>query len=123
MAQDNLKDLIIKNFGSVFDGSNLKDCCITDELAIISHYGVKNQLKKLTEEVYELIEAVLIHECGAGYSDEHATERIIEELADCHVLLEQLRQHYKVEPTELKKVYDMKIARQLARMVNERKER
>ena len=113
---------IFKELGKVYDGGTLKDCCITDELAIISHYGVKHQLKKLIEEVYELIEAALIHECGAGYSDEQAVAHIAEELADCHVILEQLRQHYKVDADELKKNYDMKIARQLARMVNERRE-
>lgn len=98
------------------------DNYFSDELTIIRQYGVKNQLKKLSEEVYELIEAVLIHECGAGYTDQKARENIVSEIADCTVLIEQLRQYYEISPEEVRKEYDYKISRQLARMINERKE-
>ena len=100
----------------------INDKIMSDELAIISHYGINNQLKKLSEECFELIEAVLKYEYGAGYSEVKAKEHICEELADCHVLLSQIQEFYNIEPDALRKEYDYKITRQLARIMNEKKE-
>ena len=94
----------------------------TDELAIIEHYGVNNQLKKLGEEYYELVEASLKHLYGVGYSDLKAKEAVTSELADTWVLWEQLRQHFGIDIAEVRKEYDYKISRQLARIMNEKKE-
>lgn len=117
MAHDIFKELAI-----AFDGGNLKDACISDELAIISHYGLKNQIKKFNEEASELCQALITHLCGAGFSDDVVKDYITTEIADCLVLIEQLIQYCKIDRDCLKKEYDAKIARQLARMVNERRE-
>ena len=52
---------------------------------IIEHYGINNQLKKLSEEVYELQESIL---------EQHNTEHVLEEYADVEVILEQIKQYY-----------------------------
>lgn len=117
---------IFKELAHAFDGGTIKDCCITDEMAIIEHYGLKNQVKKLNEEAYELCEAehVFLTSKANGATDSMrmSLENITSEMADCLVLIEQLRQYHKISGEVLKKEYDYKIARQLARIVNERKE-
>lgn len=102
----------------------INDKIMSDELAIISHYGLKNQVKKLNEEVYELCEAehVFLTNNANGATDKTALENIVSEMADCMVLIEQLRQYHDIQPDTLRKEYDFKITRQMARIMNEKKE-
>ena len=113
---------ILNELSKAFDGGTIKDACITDEQAIISHYGLKNQIKKFNEESFELCQALITHLCGVGFSDDVVKDDITTEIADCLVQIEQFIQHCSIDRKELKKEYDAKIARQLARMLNERRE-
>lgn len=74
---------------------------------IIKHYGYKNQLKKLIEELRELEEVILYH----SYDEEH----IKEEMADVLNLIEQISvfQGWSEEINEIK---EFKINRQLDRI-------
>ena len=80
---------------------------------IIEHYGVNNQLKKLTEEVYELQESIL---------EQHNIEHILEEYADVEVILEQIKQYFNLDEDKIELIKDYKVARQLYRMRKENDE-
>lgn len=77
---------------------------------IIEYYGINNQLKKLTEEVYELQESIL---------EQHNIEHILEEYADVEVILEQIKQYFKLDDEKIELIKDYKVARQLYRIRNE----
>lgn len=77
---------------------------------IIEYYGINNQLKKLTEEVYELQESIL---------EQHNIEHILEEYADVEVILEQIKQYFKLDNDKIELIKDYKVARQLYRIRNE----
>ena len=96
-----------------------------DLLKIINHYEVDNQLKKLNEEVFELIEAIRDYEedyikvdCD-DYITQHLKKHIEEEFADVMVLLSQIKYYYELDSERIKKTMEEKIARQLERMKNE----
>ena len=80
---------------------------------IIENYGVNNQLKKLTEEVYELQESIL---------EQHNIEHILEEYADVEVILEQIKQYFNLDEDKIELIKDYKVARQLYRMRKENDE-
>lgn len=80
---------------------------------IIKHYGINNQLKKLTEEVYELQESIL---------EQHNIEHILEEYADVEVILEQIKQYFKLDDEKIELIKDYKVARQLYRIRKENDE-
>lgn len=79
---------------------------------ITEHYGINTELKKLSEEVFELQEAIL---------EKHNTEHITEELADVYVVLEQVRRAYEINTEELAKVMNDKVDRQIQRIGKENK--
>ena len=81
---------------------------------IVEHYGINNQLKKLSEEVYELQEAVLIDD-GSTESKEHITE----EWADVMNVLLTIMAHYDLNEYEVKELQEFKIERQLKRISEE----
>ena len=86
---------------------------------IIKHYGMKNQLKKLHEEVYELTEAIL--DCyNSEIPEEVLKENVTEEMADCFVLLNQFLIRFDLDTNEIDKVMDSKIERQLRRIEKEK---
>ena len=78
-----------------------------DLLKIINNYGVKNQLKHLQSEVYELTEAIL-----CGDDNYHITE----EIADVMVMLKQFQLYYGIEDNEIEKIMEFKVDRQLKRI-------
>lgn len=80
-------------------------------LMIILHYGRNHQLRKMAEESYELIEAVL---------NGDQTEHVAEEIADCRVMLEQIKQLYCITEEKIVEIANKKIDRQLERIQNER---
>lgn len=91
-------------------------------LKIINEFGINNQLKKLNEECYELIETVRDYEdmyikcdCDSQYL-KNEKEHLTEELADCFVLLNQIRLFYKIEEYELDEYFIKKINRTLERI-------
>lgn len=75
-------------------------------LKIINHFGIRNQLKKLNEECYELIEAVNYYEL----------KEIIEEVADVQVLLNEIKAYYDISDEIEEKVMLYKIDRTLERI-------
>lgn len=75
-------------------------------LRVVNHFGVRHQAKKLNEECSELLEAVVDYENGKYYMEEEKAlqsyrEHVVEELADCVFVLEQIASFYNVVPTEL----------------------
>ena len=86
-------------------------------LSIFYHYGIFNQMKKLNEECYELIEAIndFIYE----EKDEKLPERydhVLEEFADVMVILEQFKAHYEMNNDKIMEIMEKKIDRQLERI-------
>lgn len=80
-------------------------------LKIIEYYGINVQLKKLSEEVYEFEEAVL---------EKHDKEHITEEIADILVILQQFKEKYNIDLTEINKVMRYKVDRQIRRIEKEK---
>lgn len=83
-------------------------------LEIIKFYGLKNQLKKLSEEVYELQEAILLDEGGI-----ESYQHICEERADVEVLLRQLDQYFELKFSDISIWMVKKINRTKERIADE----
>lgn len=92
---------------------------------IIKHYGTRNQLKKLVEEVFEFVEAVIDYENDWESSDttigiiEQDKEHINEEYSDINVVLEQFAVYLGIDKNKSKEKMEYKTNRQLRRMKNE----
>lgn len=80
-------------------------------LKIINNYGVNAQLKKLSEELYEFEEAVL---------EKHNKKHITEEIADIFVILQQFKEKYNIDLTEINKIMKHKVDRQIRRIEKEK---
>lgn len=92
-----------------------------DLLKIINNYGISNQLKKLSEETFELQEAIIDAEYNRYVGvirkpGEKAIEHIEEEFADCCVVLEQFKAYYSLDNDKIIEIMKQKINRQLERM-------
>ena len=94
------------------------------ELKILTHFGFRNQLKKLNEECYELIEAVNDYEqqkavclefCNELHCDKQR-EHIIEEIADVLFLINQFKALYEITDDDLVPVMEFKRNRTLERI-------
>lgn len=96
-----------------------------DLLKIISTYGVLPQLKQFNEEAYELIEAIIAKEIMYQSSDttnsmdKFNLEHIVEEIADCYVMLNQFQLYYGIENKQIEETMKFKIDRQLERINKE----
>ena len=77
-----------------------------DLLKIINHYGEKHQIKKLAEEQFELIEALL----------EKDKEHIKEEIADNIHIIWQFMALYGISVVEISDEVERKNKRTLRRM-------
>ena len=73
---------------------------------IFQYHGLSTQLKKLSEEVFELQEAILT---GNNSAD------ITKEFADVMVILCQIREIYNLDDEEIKDAMKYKIDRQCIR--------
>lgn len=94
-------------------------------LKIINHYGINNQLKKLNEEAFEVIEAIRDYEeqkqaCeNIGCNEIHVDkcrEHIAEEIADICVMLLQFKEYYHIDGNDILRIMEQKINRQLNRI-------
>lgn len=86
--------------------------------AIFNKHGVSNQLKKLAEEVFELQEAIIEYENSGCCDEEDSVEfvnHIAEEIADVMVVLNQIKEAYKLDEDEIKNIMKLKIDRQCER--------
>lgn len=93
-------------------------------LKIINHYGIENQLKKLNEENFELIEAITHFRYVEIYKGTHAYKyhykHIKEEIADNLVLLTQFILYYNINLDDIEKIFKYKVDRQLKRIESEK---
>lgn len=81
-------------------------------------HGVSNQLKKLSEEIYELQEAVKEFNSARKLNktmDSSYKEHIEEEFSDVILLLTQIKLVYNLDNDNLRKWFDFKLKRQIAR--------
>lgn len=97
-----------------------------DLLKIITYYKINNQQRKLMEEIFELQEAVTMHELKSSVEYEiplteivGTKEHIEEEFADVMVLLEQFKVYYNLDNDKIVDIMYKKINRQLERIKNE----
>ena len=75
-------------------------------LTIFNTYGKSHQVSKLLEEVGEFIETVINGD----------KENMVQEMADCTVMLKQFQYYYGIEDKEIEEVMKYKIDRQLERI-------
>ena len=75
-------------------------------LTIFNTYGKSHQVSKLLEEVGEFIETVMNED----------KENMVQEMADCTVMLKQFQYYYGIEDKEIEEVMKEKIDRQLERI-------
>lgn len=86
-----------------------------DLMKIADHYGLKNQLRQLAEECSELaVEAN--HSARKG----SVTVRLIEEIADVEIMLDQVRYLAGIQESDVLETRFYKIERQLKRMRQEK---
>lgn len=89
-------------------------------LKIINYYGVDNQLRKFSEENFELIEAMT----NLNYAIDYKPSELIgaekyyikSEIADNFVLLSQFILYYNIDLDDIEKIFKNKVERQLKRM-------
>ena len=86
-----------------------------DNLRIIAdHYGLKNQLRQLAEECSELaVEAN--HSARKG----SITVRLIEEIADVEIMIEQIRYLAGIQESDIVQTRFYKLERQMKRILKE----
>ena len=94
-----------------------------DLLKIIEHFGINNQQRKLEEEVFELQEIILDYEFSKNnFPKQHKIcedvfkEKIIEEITDVMVLLEQFKTYYGITSEEITNLFWSKVDRTLKRI-------
>lgn len=81
---------------------------------IADHYGLENQLRQLAEECSELaVEAN--HSARKG----GITVRLIEEIADVEIMLDQIRYLAGIQESDVLEIRFYKLERQLKRMRQE----
>ena len=81
--------------------------------SIADHYGLKKQLRQLAEECSELaVEAS--HSARKG-----TTVRIIEEMADVEIMIEQIVYLAKIDRKDIEECIQYKLERQIKRIMEE----
>ena len=99
-------------------------------LDIINHFGLRQQMKRLNEEVYELLEAIDAYE-DAVMEQEGSREpfytvaemaifrdHVVEEMGDVLILLTQFLARYEIAKPELDTWMDAKLDRTQERIKN-----
>ena len=91
---------------------------IPEQRKVISTYGPKAQTVIHCEECAELIQAISkMHRVRvAEVDDKDAYYNLVEEIADVLVCVEQLKEIYGINDSEIQKLVDFKCARQEARI-------
>ena len=83
------------------------------ERAILKRYGITEQVAKLKEEAYELIEA------ADGYiNGTDSKAHFLEEMADVEVMLDQMKLHFNAQD-KVDEIKRFKVKRQLGIMERE----
>lgn len=85
---------------------------------IADHYGLNNQMMQAIEEMGELTQAIVkVYRNGL----DNERDDLIEELADVQIMIEQL--DYLLGDSQIKKIKEYKIDRQLSRIALEETKR
>lgn len=85
----------------------------TELHGIANHYGLAHQLRKTQEELHELDEAIRDHLATPTVK---TREKVVEEVIDCEVMLEQVKHLMRLAEEELNIYREFKIRRQLNRI-------
>lgn len=102
-------EVIITNVHSLIKDYKLR----LGERAILKRYGITEQVAKLKEEAYELIEA------SDGYiNGTDSKAHFLEEMADVEVMIEQMIMHFNAQD-KVDEIKRFKVKRQLGRMERE----
>lgn len=91
-------------------------------LKIINNYGVRNQLKKIHEEYFELDEAIMTYQFSRSFNDRFLVANIAEEISDVMVMLKQFQYKFNISDEEILHIMNSKIDRQLERIEVENEE-
>lgn len=85
---------------------------------ISEHYG---KHKQKIQAVQELTELILVLTRRPDQKNDRASylDSLIDEMADCYVMLEQLRQLYELNPIDIDRRITAKLNRQLERIERE----
>lgn len=90
---------------------------------IINHYGIDHQMRKLVEEVYELIDAsaeMRYNSTNFANNYQRMINHILEEWTDCKVLMEQIRLYWQLDKEDIKEVFEAKVDRTIEGIEKER---
>lgn len=82
---------------------------------ISNHYGKSKQKMQAIQELTELI-LLLAQRPEQKVDHERYIENVIDEMADCYVMLEQLRLLYGINPIDIDRRITFKLNRQLKRI-------
>ena len=85
---------------------------------IAKHYGLRNQKLQAAQELNEL-QALLLRRKNQITNQRDHHNNIVDEIADCTIMIEQLRQLYNIEMSEISDRINQKLNRQIERMNNE----
>lgn len=94
---------------------------------ICKHYGIESQKLILMEECAELIQAVSkltrAEQDGKTFEKVKAAFDMVEEMADVHIMIEQVLKHYFIDGDgRIDYFIDEKLTRQLGRIEREEKQ-
>lgn len=88
-------------------------------LDIYNYFGGDNQRRKLVEEIYEFLEAVIIYECCREKKNENFLKmNVTEEMADILLLLTEFIAAYDIKQNAVENIIDMKLGRTEKRIEN-----
>lgn len=85
----------------------------TKLLRIFNHFGIETQKRKLNEECYEFLQAVAEWQNNPSPTN---VQHVVEELADCLVVLKQFQHHFGIDEQTIKEWCDYKTERTLKRI-------
>lgn len=88
-------------------------------LDIYDYFGGDNQRRKLVEEIYEFLEAVIIYEhCKNEENENFLKMNVTEEMADVLLLLTEFIAEYGIEKDAIEDFIDAKLGRTEERIEN-----
>lgn len=106
----------VKNMSKLLD-KEFEKKMMADTEKILSHFGLDNQIDKTIEEMAELIVALnQFKKVRHGKKDKHleAVTKVIEEIADCQIMLDQMTISFGME--DIVNVIDKKLNRTMKRI-------
>lgn len=96
----------------------MTDYQITKAFKIAKHYGLKSQKRQALQEFNELCGVLLRRKDQINSKAEYKND-LIDEIADCYIMLQQLITLYKLHPSKVSERISFKLNRQLERIANE----